>query len=57
MTVTCPTVLQGQWEVLQTCCWFPLARDSFSFVVELLGTSTGILTWESSTAARLSPQQ
>ncbi|KAF2985428.1 hypothetical protein EK904_010979 [Melospiza melodia maxima] len=22
---------QGQWEVLQTCCPFPLARDSFSF--------------------------
>lgn len=38
MTVTGPTLLQGQWEVLQTCCHrFPLARDSFSFVFELFG--------------------
>lgn len=37
MTVTGPTPLQGQCEVLQACCQCPLARGSFSFVVELFG--------------------
>lgn len=37
VTVTGPTLLQGQWEVLQTCCRLLLSRDSFSFVVELFG--------------------
>lgn len=29
--MTGPTLLQGQWEVLPTCCPFPLARVSLSF--------------------------
>lgn len=45
--MTGPTLLQGQWEVLQTCCPFP-----WQGTPSPLGTSIGILTWGSGRCCR-----